>query len=536
MLYIALQSSKSNTCTDVGPPIASFSKLNSVHMTSPSKRYLFIVLLTISSFALPVSNSFAATWYISTTGNDVTGDGSIGNPWRTLHKATQTVLTAGDIIHVNAGTYLETLQSTLAVGVSIEGDGITSILQSTLTADFTEMLSLSSAEGTNGNQHISNLKFDGRNLATYWAIWVKGRSNVSIYNCTIVDFKDRGVLFSAKSDLNDSPPPTAYSTGNSFHDNIVNNCAAYNISTGIYGRGCLNIGGQDGMLIYNNTITQNKRPDGYNGWPIKYMNDGYLKGCKIYNNTLTKIPYVGNYPGEMGWDFCIELFHIQGLEIYGNTIQGSIDLNYNTKGAYAYCAWIHDNVMNRPVLNTHYESGIIFEFDTETAIVENNVLNNVSSGVQFNTRNGTILSNCVISKNLFTNLGYGNGSGTAGGILIISEGTNNPVITNMSIYKNTITAAPGREPFIGIDITSINHGSANGVYIKNNIISGFTQCWLRGSSPTQMNDVVLAHNYVTNNGNDNEPAWPGGDPTNYTYIFKNDDTRIQNGTFHRTNN
>lgn len=503
---------------------------------SSVRRYLIYVFLTAALLFYFSGNGFATIFYISPAGNDVTGDGSIGNPWKTLSKATINVVTAGDIIYVNAGTYTETLQCSLAVGVSIEGSGTTSIIKSTLTTNFIELLSLSSAEGTNGNQHISNLKFDGQNLSTYWAIWVQGRSNVSVYNCTIVDFKDRGILFSARSDLADEPPVSTYSTGNSFHDNIVNNCAAYNLSTGIYGRGCLNIGGQDGMLIYNNTIIQNKRPEGYNGWPIKYMNDGYLKGCKIYNNTLTKIPFGGNYPGDTGWDFCIELFHIQGLEIYGNTIQGSIDLNYNTKGTYAFCAWIHDNTMSRTTLNSKYESGIIFEFDTETAIVENNILNNVSCGVQFNARSGTIISNCVIAKNLFTNLGFGDGSGSTGGILVISEGTNNQVITNLQIYKNTITAAPGKEPFLGIDLTSGNNGNATGVYIKNNIVTGFVMAWLKGSVPTRMSDVILSHNQVTGNGNRNEPLWPGGDPTNYTYIYKSDDTRIQNGNHFRTNN
>jgi len=498
---------------------------------SSLRRCSFIFLLaTTPAFC------FSATWYISPSGNDLTGNGTIGNPWKTLYKATQTVLAIGDIIHVNAGIYTETQQCVLAPGVSIEGTGVGSVIKSSVTTDFMELLSLGSPEGTNGNQHISNLKFDGQNLSTYWAIWVKGRSNVSIYNCTIVDFKDRGVLFSARSDLDDNPPNSAYSTGNSFHDNIVNNCAAYNLSTGTYGRGCLNIGGQDGMLIYNNTIIQNKRPEGYNGWPIKYVNDGYLKGCKIYNNTLTKIPYGGLYPGEHGWDFCIELFHIQGLEIYGNTIQGSIDLSYNTKGAYAYSAWVHDNNLSRATANTKYESGIIFEWDAESVIVENNILHNVSSGVQFNTRNGTIISNCVISKNTFTNLSHGDGSGTAGGIVIISEGTNNPVITNLTIYKNTITAAPGKEPLVGIDLVSGENGNATGVYIKNNIIQGFPMAWLKGSTPTQMSDVVLTLNHATGNGNDNEPSWPGGDPLNYKYSNKADDTRIQNGNHSRSNN
>ena len=103
----------------------------------------FFKPLAIILLVLGISvNCFAATYYISTAGNDVTGDGSAGNPWKTLSKATGTVTTAGDIIHVNAGTYTETLQCSLAVGVSIEGDGVTSIIRSTLTTNFVELLSL----------------------------------------------------------------------------------------------------------------------------------------------------------------------------------------------------------------------------------------------------------------------------------------------------------------------------------------------------------------------------------------------------------
>ena len=114
-----------------------------------------------------LQNSYADTYYISPTGNDVTGNGSITNPWRSLYKATSNITIAGNIIHVNAGVYIETKQIVLAVGVSIEGDGVSSVIKSYLTEDWKELLSLRSAEGTNGNQHISNLKFDGQNLSLF---------------------------------------------------------------------------------------------------------------------------------------------------------------------------------------------------------------------------------------------------------------------------------------------------------------------------------------------------------------------------------
>src|SRR5215212_1851488 len=58
------------------------------------------------------------TYYVSTTGSDA-GTGTSASPWKTLYKATSTVTTAGSIIHVNAGTYTETMKSNLAKGVSI---------------------------------------------------------------------------------------------------------------------------------------------------------------------------------------------------------------------------------------------------------------------------------------------------------------------------------------------------------------------------------------------------------------------------------
>jgi hypothetical protein len=60
---------------------------------------LFSTLLLVMFFQF----SMATTFYISPDGNDQTGNGSAGNPWKTLFKATSVVTNAGDIIHVNAG-------------------------------------------------------------------------------------------------------------------------------------------------------------------------------------------------------------------------------------------------------------------------------------------------------------------------------------------------------------------------------------------------------------------------------------------------
>ncbi len=478
--------------------------------------------LTVLLFLCFLQCSYAGTFYISPTGNDETGTGSISNPWKTLYKAALAVTTAGDIIHVNAGTYTETKQIVLAVGVSIEGDGVSSVIKSTITTDWTEILSLHSPEGTNGNQHISNLKFDGQNLSTFWAIYVAGRSNVSINNCTIVDFKDRGVIFGGRMD-NQEAPPDMYATGNSFHNNTVLNCAAYNTANGIYGRGCLNIGGQEGMLIYNNTITQNQRPEGYNGWPIKLFNDGNLKGCKIYNNILTKIPYKGIFPGDSGWDFCSELFNVSGLEIYGNHIQGSLDFNNQTKGTYSYSVWIHDNTFFQPTLNSSFESGIILESASEAVIIENNKFNNISGCVLFYTRDLNYVNDITIRNNLFLNIGKKTGNGNNGtGIGIYSESTNNYAISNLNIYNNTIIAANGNAPYYGIEIAGA--ASATGIKIQNNTIQDFRVTAVFANPAFVINTLSIEKNTFSGNGNNNKPFYIRGTPADYT--FKNNIKKI----------
>ncbi len=495
-------------------------------------------VLTILFFFL-FAFCFAATYYIDPNGNDVNGNGSIGNPWKTLRKATQTVTAPGNTIHVNPGTYNETQQSFLAIGVNLEGVGTSSIIKSNLTGQYSMLLTLDAPDDTNGNQSISYLVLDGQyvnetNFKTWIGIFVTGRSNVLIHHCQIINFMQLGVVFDGNEADGPIYDPGHHATGNKFYNNTVLNCAENN---GVLGTGLLNIGSQLGMEIYSNTMIQDQRPDFKNGWPIKPWDNGWLKGVKIYNNTLSNAPYKGTYPGQGGdWGFCLELFNIEGLEIYNNTIQGSINLNYNRKGAYSFSAWIHDNTLGRSTANPNFESGIVLEFRTESILIEKNIFNNVSSGVQFNTRTinndggypnpgggvptggFSYLLNNTIRNNLFPNIYQGNGLGTAAGISILSESGNDPQINGLNIYNNTLVAKTGDAPILCLDFSNQENGNSTNVNIRNNIVNGFTYTWLAGSSPnTAMSNVMVTHNDAFGNGNGNVPLWPAGNPVNYTY-------------------
>ena len=73
------------------------------------KRYFYQSAVTVIFILLFSGWSFAADRYVNgTTGNDITGDGTVGNPWQTIQHAIDNS-SDNDVIHVAAGTYTEDL-------------------------------------------------------------------------------------------------------------------------------------------------------------------------------------------------------------------------------------------------------------------------------------------------------------------------------------------------------------------------------------------------------------------------------------------
>jgi hypothetical protein len=461
------------------------------------------------------SSCKGAVYYVSPTGAD-TNPGTQAAPWATLAKATQATQTAGSTIRLLAGTYTEAVQSELAPGVCIEGAGDSTVIRSTLTKDWTPIIHAVSPEGTDGHQHISNLKMDGQNLTTFWAIEFGGRKNVSIHDVTVVDFKDRGVIITGRSD-NKTEAPTIWATGNAFYNSTILNSGAYDTPNGVYGRGCLNVGGTEGMLIYNNTITQNQRPVGFNGWPIKAANDGFNRGLKILNNKLTKIPFTGAYNGDGGWDFAVEMFYDQGTEFAYNTVSGAgFDTNYQSKGTYPYSVWIHDNTFSLPDSVASNNAAVTLEFNTDSAIVENNVIDKMSNCFFFTPRPGNLISNTTIRKNLCVHVGKTTGDGSNGSFMNLAAGTTNFSIDNLNVYNNTFVADPKNRPFFGIELGSATVGSVKNVNIKNNIIGQVLDgAIVHGGS--SISDVNISNNNIFSVFRTMDPVWLGMMPGNYTY-------------------
>jgi hypothetical protein len=427
-----------------------------------------------------------AKYYVSTyvdEGRD-SNPGTIDSPWLSAAHAFALADSIGDIIHFNSGIFPVDSRLDLAEGVSIEGEGEFSILESSITGEHTLLLS-SNAINIDGNQSVSYLKFDGDSETAYGAIQVYHRGNVEIHHCTIVDFSDWGVSFRGR--YNDSSEPSAgeWAVGNSIHDCTIDNCSAYiwagsdgdTDKRGGNGQGLIEITEQEGMLIYNNTLTQNSRPTWHNGYCIKGIY-GFNRDIKIYNNTLTKNLYNGET-----WDFAIELWDCRGgIEIYDNIINAGIDFSGNgsggtgissQSGSYDYSLYIHDNIIGPDTYSgtIRQTKGIYVEQSAEDVIIERNWIKNVDIAVYHpgllmkSDESGQFLTNITIQSNVFNNIYYT-------GNYIGFETVNNYVIDGYYVFNNTIIANTGASTEWGIQIPG-GDATVSNVSIRNNIVQGF---------------------------------------------------------------
>jgi hypothetical protein len=441
-----------------------------------------------------------ATYYISTTGNNG-NTGLVGQPWRNLSYAGTTATSVGDIIHILPGTFIETSRCNLAVGVSIEGEGATSIIKSHYVAgDKSDALILCSG-GVNASQYIHDFKMDGDNLTADNAIVVYNRSNVHIYGVTVNDFDIQGVRFGGNTNQ----------TGNVLYNSYITNSGGYDSDE----CGNLSLDYNTGAFIYGNSIIQNKRSSGNTGLGIQGSDELY--GIKIYNNTITGTERtVSN-----NWSFAIEFWNVakdcgHGLEIYGNTIKGEVDFGAGvTKGAYAYGVDFHNNTCGYEVgeIPSDLNVGRIalqFEEDVADVIVRHNTFKNVDRPLYF-CSNGTAgqFENIWIYYNLINGVYYDyicqttSAGFSAHGAGIIFGGAAFVYARNIYIWNNTITALVGRKAEIGIFLPTT--GDCDDVYVQNNIIQGFSVAAISAEAQSgggTLATLVIQNNLYYDNGYD----------------------------------
>jgi uncharacterized repeat protein (TIGR02059 family) len=422
-----------------------------------------------------LSNAIGATtYYISPSGSD-SNSGSSTSPWKTLAYACSKVTTSGDVIYVNAGTYNETSQCKLAPGVNITGQGATSVIRSSFVGSISSgIIDASSAAGTpvNGNQTISNILLDGNNQTNHCGISVSYRSNVTVANCTVSNFADRGISFQNGGGFMQSP--AYFASNNQVHDCKITNCGheASNFSefASVWWYG------QTNFLLYKNDINNTALSIG-NADLIKCA---WTTNSKIYGNIFTKP--MGNNGGE--WNFFSELFFTTGgMEIYNNTLNGNatFDIVDVRPGSVGYGVKIYNNLFTLPqqdAMTTHNTQAIDFEEwgAVQYVYIYNNHFKNTNTAVQFDLIGGTsgktliggnvVCDHIYIYCNLFENIGNTTNK-YASCVDFKPEGSTNIVWNQIYVDNNTIVS-----PSMYSGILCETGGTMSNIYFRNNIIQG----------------------------------------------------------------
>jgi hypothetical protein len=368
-----------------------------------------------------VRAAFATIYHVSTAGADNPSNGSQASPWRTLaYASTHVAASSGNIIQLDAGTYIETSYVVVPAGVSIQGAGIDqTILRAAASLYYTYapsngyalnhfLIQMISTSQIDGNQRISDLTIDGDGKQLHGGIIVNNRNIVTITNVKVqyTGFTAIWLWGTDASEISNSTLTdasfgnTTFQTGNLNLGDVSNTnlfgltIHSYPYNTGnSWGYGVKAIGPDNGMLsnvkFYNSTIDVSKTGTFINSKTslplanisIEYHNTA-IQNCEIRNTIVNgNISIVQDSP-PAGATPVIRIYNSTfnlgpdsgsaergyGLELSVNNAE--IDHNYFNQGSYAIghflakrAGWkIHNNVFENqrdtyPAGTIHLEYG-----------------------------------------------------------------------------------------------------------------------------------------------------------------------------------
>ena len=308
-------------------------------------------------------------------------------------------------------------------------------------------------------------------------------------------------------------------TGNSVHDCSISNSGGYISSDEV---GSLELRDNVGLLVYNNTITNNSRALNDNGICIRIGVN--MEGLKLYNNTINGIEKDALHTT---WCFAIELWagtavpSGYGTEFYGNTIRGCTDFGSGiAHGAYAYGAYIHDNnfIVDTVQDTSIVRRGLDLESQIDSLIICRNHFKNHNRPLEFSQSadlvSTNIVQNVYIYDNEFMNICYGDsvrsvfsGGYTPHGVAIDCAQASTyyaASFDNINIWNNTMVAYAARKGECGIylptglAVTNIN--------IQNNIIKDFVTAPIIAEKQVgggTLSTMFIEHNVIYGCGNSN---------------------------------
>ena len=292
------------------------------------RRHLYKTLRFASflfSFFLSIS-ALGATYYVSPNGNDNTGNGSEGNPWRTISKAVQQA-SAGDVIKVmdddndSTDDYVENVVVDKRLTIeAYDNDGTLPTVKSSTGG--TEPVFKLTADGT----IIRRLRMYGTSTDGGSAVWINGANYCEVDGIQTGWASGKQCYFGVYIGLGDA----GKNKYNLIHNSQLNRCYGY----GVYlnGASMNSIIGNEitynkyGVFLYNNA-TANMicgNTVSYNSEAGLYLRDSIADSVFILN-TVTWNKY-GIY----------DYYSTGGRDVYLNEIQQNTTDNVYNYNCYFY--------------------------------------------------------------------------------------------------------------------------------------------------------------------------------------------------------
>jgi len=426
-------------------------------------------LLGVVALTALAQSVFAATYYVSTSGND-SNPGTISSPWRTIQHAANTVQ-PGDTVHVRAGVYNEV--------VTIRVSGSASAGYVTFSSYPGELATI-----------------DGKGLAIPGGQWglitIENQSYI-----TIEGFEIRNYTTASRKNV----PIGIYIFGAGSNLQVLNN-HIHNITTTAKGCGAnafgLTVyGTQAPASIDNLTISGNEVDHLTTGCSESLSVDGNVENFSITNNLIHDNNNIGiDAIGFEGVSPNPSYDQARNGEISGNTIY-----NITSYGNPAYG-------------NQYAADGIYVDGGT-SIVVERNLVHNVDLGIELASEHSGHDTSNVIARN---NVIYSDNSNgiSIGGYASGVGGTEHCTIVNNTLYGND-TKKTGSGEF------QIQFHATNNTF-ENNILYATSQgLFVNSFTSSTPHPAVVDYNlyYSTIGAANGTWLWAGKTYTGYSnYLAK----------------
>lgn len=401
----------------------------------------------------------------------------------------------------------------VALGVTIKGAGHSYIVSgyapSVNTSAAENLFQLvSSAEGVAGNQTIEFLHLIGNNYQASGAIYVRGRGNVQVRDCTGVGFNVNFVTFNGRGDETDGAPTTR-AAGNGVYNCSAHGCSSWQgpkNSSG-YGSGIVQYGGQLNFTIKDSIFIAKGRGSNDDGYPVKYYRLGHSRGVLVDNCELRKnvdSGAVGNF------HFAWELWQDEDVVIQDSRLEGWIDNNGCNKFATPYGLLVNRCWFGTSYVPTNVNTfAVELEYGANIAKTANDVMI-VDSYFQ-NIRNAALyvyvspdvgtkkfsrvaMHNCKVLGGRVNEFTIGSGA-TVGGF-------DDWTFSNVTAYRRSTDA------FLGTGIMLPKGGACLRWRIVHNLIAGFNSAGVGCYKSTaagegaslSVDDLIIGDNNFFGNG------------------------------------